>query len=115
MRSVAGWTWRATSSDTNCERNTAITTPPLPVTWRRMSSGTLRRCGDVAEVDQHAEPVHLADHLAPEGGQSAVLRLVGRRVGPARRVPVRQRHVAHATREERPKDRQRARDHVPAL
>ena len=28
--------------------------------------------GDVGEVDQHAEPVHLGDHLAAEGGQPAV-------------------------------------------
>ena len=53
---------------------------------------------DVRDVDQHAEPVHLAHHLAPERRQPAVRRGVGRRVGPVVVLAVSERHVADAER-----------------
>ena len=40
--SMPGSTWRATSVGHEPDRNTAMTTPPLPGTRRRISSGTLR-------------------------------------------------------------------------
>ena len=51
---------------------------------------------DVREVDQHAQPVHLAHHLAAERREPAVRRRVGRRVGPVGVPAVGERHVAHA-------------------
>ena len=53
---------------------------------------------DVRDVDQHAEPVHLAHHLAPERRQPAVRRGVGRRIGPVVVLAMRERHVADAER-----------------
>ena len=77
--------------------------------------GGHRRGRDVAEVDQHPEPVHLAHDLATERGQAVVLRRIGRGVGPARRPPVGERHVADAARVELAQGRHRARDHRPAF
>ena len=70
---------------------------------------------DVTEVDQHPEPVHLAHDLATERGQAVVLRRIGRGVGPARRSPVGERHVADAAGVELAQGRHRARDHRPAF
>ena len=50
----------------------------------------------VGQVDQHAEPVHLGDHLAAEVGQPAVHRFVGGRVGPVGVLVVGQGEVADA-------------------
>ena len=50
----------------------------------------------MGQVDKHAEALHLRHHVAPEGGQAAAAGLVGRRVGPADVVVVRQRHVPDA-------------------
>ena len=52
--------------------------------------------GHVRQVDQHAEPLHLAHHVPAEIGQPAGLRDVGGRVGPADVVVVGQRHVPDA-------------------
>ena len=57
----------------------------------------LHRCRrDVAEVDQHAEPVHLADHLDAERAEAVIFWIVGRAVGPFGGLVVGQRHVARA-------------------
>jgi hypothetical protein len=50
----------------------------------------------VGEVDQHAEPVHLADDLAAELGEAARRRAVGRGVGPGGVLVVGEGEVAHA-------------------
>ena len=45
----------------------------------------LHRVGrDVAQIDEHPEPVHLLDDLFAEGGQPVGLRRVGGGVGPRR-------------------------------
>ena len=51
---------------------------------------------DVREVHEHAEPVHLAHHFAPERREPAVLRGVERGVRPIERHVVREGHVARA-------------------
>ena len=51
---------------------------------------------DVRDVDQHAEPVHLAHHLAAEVGETAVAPDVARGIGPAVAVAPGERHVADA-------------------
>ena len=98
-------------------------TPPLPRSDSSTSSGALRGLShtaraeewlkitgdlgdpqrvahgvgrDVGEVDEHADPVHLPDHLDAESRQPAEHRLVGGRVGPRDVAVVGQRHVAHA-------------------
>ena len=97
---------------TNGGTKVTMHTPPLPASDASTSSGTLRGWsqtaraelwlkitgavvtvervahhvgGDVREVDEHAEPVHLADHVAAEVGEPAEHRLVGRGVGPRAR------------------------------
>ena len=62
---------------------------------------------DVRAVDDHAEPVALADNGAAEGVEAAVARRVGRRVDPVERLVVagnqhpRARRVPQAQRRER--------------
>ena len=100
-----------------------MTTPPLAGSSRSTSSGTLRGCGiergrvgvgedhrrpaggdrvlhrrrrDVAEIDQHPEPVHFLDDLDAERAEAVIFRLVGRAVGPFGRLVVGQGHVARA-------------------
>ena len=70
---------------------------------------------DVAEVDQHAEPVHLAHHVLAEVGEAAVRMRTRRRIGPGRVVVVGERHVAGAQPRQDAQDRERARDAVAAL
>ena len=53
-----------------------------------------RVLGHVREVDEHAEPVQLADHLLAERRQPAVRAQPGPRVGPGRVVVVREGEVA---------------------
>ena len=100
----------ATCWETNPGTNVTITTPPFFGSCRRMSSGTLRGTSvsararrvredhrrrrhaervrhrsparRVTEVDEHAEPVHLAHDLLAERREAVELRRVGRRVGP---------------------------------
>ncbi len=74
-----------------------------------------RVCRDVREVDEHAQPVHLPDHLVPERGQAAELGLVGGRVRPRHVVVVGQREVADAEGVEHPQRPERGVDAVPAL
>jgi small ligand-binding sensory domain FIST len=69
----------------------------------------------VRQVDQHADPLHLADHVAAEVGQPAGRRLVGGRVGPADVRVVGERHIPHAQRVQHPQRAERARDRVAAL
>ena len=71
--------------------------------------------GDVREVDEHADPVHLADHVAAEVGEPAEHRLVGGGVGPGHVLVVGQRHVAHAERVHHPQRAERGVDRVAAL
>jgi hypothetical protein len=119
-----------------------ITTPPLAGSSASTSSGTLRGCGlsakalewekmtgarlaaiasfivagrHVAEVDEHAEPVHFLHHLDTERAEAAVLGLVGRGVGPFGGLVVGQRHVANAEIVELAKRGHRAADLPPAL
>ena len=70
---------------------------------------------DMAEVDEHPQPVHLAHHLFAEGDKPAQRRRVGRRVGPGHVLAVRQRHVARAQRVHHAQRRQRRVDRVAAL
>ena len=70
---------------------------------------------DVREVHQHPEPVHLADDLAPEIREPAVLRAVERGVGPVERHVVRERHVPRAERVVVAQRAQRILDGVPAF
>jgi hypothetical protein len=69
----------------------------------------------VGQVDQHAEPVHLAHDLAPERAQPTGRGDVGRRVGPGHVDVVRQGQVADAEPVQHPEDAQRVRDGVAAL
>jgi hypothetical protein len=55
-----------------------------------------RRRGDMAEVDQHAEPVHLGDVGGACGADAVVLRLVRCAVRPVGGLVVGQRHVTDA-------------------
>ena len=50
----------------------------------------------VREIDEHAEPVHLAHDLASKWRKAVVLRGVERRVGPIERDVVGERHVTRA-------------------
>ena len=102
----------ATAWFTNLGTKVTMQTPPLPASRASTSSGTLRgwshtrprrgvrehdrHGGDVerlahhvgahvAEVDEHADPVHLGDDLTAEVGEPAEHRLVGGRVGPRAR------------------------------
>ena len=70
---------------------------------------------DVAEVDQDAEPVHLAHHVLAEVGEASVRMRTRRRIGPGRVVVVGERHVAGAQPGQDAQDRERARDAVAAL
>ena len=63
-----------------------------------------RGVAHVREVDEHAEPVHLADELAARLVQPAPARGVGRGVGPGVRVRVRERDVADAPPGDRAQD-----------
>ena len=70
---------------------------------------------DVRQVHEHAQPVHLAHHLAPELRESAVPRAVERGVGPVERHVVGQRHVARAEGVVGAQRAERVLDGVPAL
>ncbi len=71
--------------------------------------------GDVREVDQHADPVHLPDDLLAELVQPAEHRLVGRGVRPGHVVVVRERHVPNTQLAHDPQHPERLTDRVPAL
>ena len=70
---------------------------------------------DVAQIDQHAEAVHLGDDLEPERGQAVPLGIVGGAVGPFGGLVVGQRHVARAEAIELAQRGQAAADLAPAL
>ena len=132
----------ATSFEMNPDRKTAITTPPLAGTSRRMSSGTLRGWSVTARAPEcekitGASVTSSAARIVPgetwlrstsipsrfisrttsqsERREPVVLRVIGGRVGPAGRLPMGQRHVAHAEGVELAERGQRARDHRAAL
>ena len=119
-----------------------ITTPPLAGSSLSTSSGTLRpwsisaralewekmtgarlaaidvvhRLGrDVAEVDHHAEPVHLADDRPAERGEAVMDRIVGRRIRPVVVLRMGEGHVAGAERMELAQRGRRIADLVAAL
>ena len=69
----------------------------------------------VREVDQHAEPVHLAHHLLAEAGETAVLGRVGRRVGPVGVLGMGERHVTRARHVELAQGGERVVDRMPPL
>src|SRR4030095_14650352 len=50
--------------------------------------------GDMGNVDDHPDAVHLPDYLAPEIGQAVVLGFVRGRIGPVGVAEVRQGHGA---------------------
>ena len=131
-----------TAADTNEFTNGTITTPPFFGMRARIESGTLRgwstsardaecekitgACGHVErgahrarrhvrQIDEHAEPVHLAHDLAAERREPVVLRAVERGVGPVERHVVGERHVARAHVVVEPQERQRVLDRVAAL
>ena len=58
---------------------------------------------DMAEVDQHTDPVHLPDDGPAEGGEAAMLWVVGGAVGKVVVQAVRERHVTRAQRMKLPK------------
>ena len=74
-----------------------------------------RLVGDVRDVDQHAEPVQLADDVLAEIGQAVVLRRVAGRVAPVGVDAVRQRQVADAEALVVAQDGEAVVDHVPAF
>ena len=55
-----------------------------------------RGVGDVRQVDEHPEAVHLAHHVPPEVGEAVVARLVGGGIGPVGGRVVGQRQVRRA-------------------
>ena len=71
--------------------------------------------GDVRQIDEHAEPVHLADHFFPERRESTRGGRVGRGVSPRGVARVRQRHVAGTGAVEHPQRPERVVDGVAAL
>ena len=122
--------------------NVTITTPPFFATICSTLSGTLRgtlqmrpgrrvrkdhrRLGHahrvfhrvwrhVAEVDEHAEAIHLANHLFAELRQAAEHRRPGAGIGPGQVGRMRQRHVAGAERVHHAQRRQRVVDRVAAF
>ena len=130
------------SCETKNGTNATMHTPPLTASRASTSSGTLRGLSvsarahewekmtgargrvqrvvhggdrDVRQVDEHAEALHLRHDLAAEVRQAAAVRLVGRGVGPADVVVVRQRHVADAKGVQRAEHAERAVDAVAAL
>ena len=74
-----------------------------------------RVVGDVAEVDQHAGAVQLADDLLAERREAAVRMLAGGRVRPVRVVVVGERHVAGAEARQDAQRAERVPDRVAAL
>ena len=70
---------------------------------------------DVAQVDEHAEAIHLANDLFAKPRQAAVRRLVGGRVGPGEIRGMGQRHVLRAEDVQHAQRRQRVVDRVAAL
>jgi len=71
--------------------------------------------GNVRQVDEHADPLHLADDLTAEIGEAPSGRIVGRRIGPGQVAVVRECHVPDAERVKRPEDAERGGDRMPAL
>ena len=55
-----------------------------------------RRLADMAQIDDHADAVHLAHDLAPEVVEAIERGRVGRAVGPRDILRMRQRHIARA-------------------
>ena len=133
---------RADGRETKDGTNVIMQTPPLSGSRASTSSGTLRgmithrpgrgvgedhrgrrdRQGiahrgrrDVGQIDQHAEPVHLADDLTAELGQPAVPRLVGGRVGPVGVLVVGEGQVADPEPVERSQRAEGVVDAVAAL
>ena len=70
---------------------------------------------DVAQVDEHAEAVHLVDDGAAEIGEAVIFRIVGGAVGPFVVLEVGEGHVARAELVELPQRGEAAADLVPAL
>jgi len=69
----------------------------------------------VRQVDQHADPLHLADHRPAEVGQPARVHLVGGRIGPADVAVVGQGHVPDPECVQHPEHAEGSGDGVPAL
>jgi hypothetical protein len=63
------------------------------------------RRADVAEIDQHAQPLHFAHHAGTECSQPVVRGIVGGAVGPGSVPEVGQRHVARPERVHLPQHR----------
>ena len=82
------------------------------VTAQRVPHGRGRH---MAQVDQHAEPVHLAHDLLAEPGKPARPRLVGRGVRPRHVVVVGKRHIPDAERVQHAQRAERAVDRVAAF
>ena len=74
-----------------------------------------RRLADMGEIDQHPQPLHLADHVLAEIGQAIMRGIVGRAVGPGVVLEVRQRHVARAEGVHLPQHAEAAVDRMAAL
>ena len=80
----------------------------------RVVEGAVR---DVRQIDEHAEPVHLAHDVSTERGEAAGARIAGadRRASPCVAVVPRQREVARSSRVEIAQAIERALDRMAAL
>ena len=67
------------------------------------------------QVDQHPDPLHLADHLPAEIGQAADRHVIGGRIGPADVGVVGQGHVPDAERGQHPQHAERPGDRMTAF
>jgi hypothetical protein len=85
--------------------------------WRLTDLERVLEClvGHVRDIDEHAKPVHLPDHLPPELREAVVPGRLAGRVRPVGMVEVREGHVTDAQLREHPKDRQAVVDHVATL
>ena len=85
----------------------------------RRASGVQRiahRVGThVGQIREHSQPVHFADQLPSQAGQTLVFGPVGGRVGPVDVVPVGQRQVPGTEFVEDAQRRRRILDHVAAF
>ncbi len=69
----------------------------------------------MAEIHDHAEPVHFLHHRHAKFGQAVALWCIGCAIRPVERFPVGQRHIARAERIGLPKHSQRIADRMAAF
>ena len=69
----------------------------------------------MAEIDKHADPIHLAHNLFAEWREAAMARRIGRAVDPRSGFGMAERHVEHALRSKRTQDGEIAINWLAAL